>query len=121
MEAFGKFGNIMRSDDQLDPIFYETAAFLMVEMSKEFSDEVTRLRAFFSSRMTTTAVPSDFPLPLHFTEMGGVAMISDTVEEFYVANWEFKNEMLGISSEPTFENEYFVHLQKGYMAACQCY
>ena len=35
-------------------------------------------------------------------------------EKYYLANWEFKNEMVDITSEPFYENEsYFVHFQRG--------
>ena len=114
VEAFGKFCDIMRSDDQLDSKFYETAALVMVEMSKEFKDEGTRLRKFFS---ITSDIFAATPIAVKCRGKGksdGTAVVVDRGKEFYVANWEFKNEMLGISSEPTFENKaYFVHLQKG--------
>ena len=115
VEAFGKFCDLMRSDDKVNWKYYEVASKLMVEMNEEFKYEADRKAKFFE----IIRVLDDSRLPKGENCRGkghtdGCVSVNYQGNKHYLANWEYKNEMVEISSEPFFENEAcFVHLQKG--------
>lgn len=111
VEAFGRFCDFMESDNQLESMYYKNAALLMVYMSPEFPFEANRARKF-KEAVEDIITLQNVRQNRAYTDATAVVKIQKV--EFYVANWGIKNDMVGITSEPMWENEaYYVHLQCG--------
>lgn len=113
VEAFGKFLDEMkREEDEIDAKYYEAAGSLMNQMRRNYSNETECRHAFAS------ALVGIFPPFLSVSKGRATSDCTTCVtikgERYIVVNWEFKNGMVGITSEPYQENQgYYVHLKAG--------
>ena len=112
VEAFGKFVDKVSEDrETCSDIFYQMAGRLMLAMSKPFGDEKTRENDFLgtvgemfpcvSVRKNCAITDATLVMKIHGAEC-------------FLLNWEFKNELNGISSEPNRQNVgNYIQLTKG--------
>ena len=111
IKAFGNFLDVMCCNE-IDSKYHKAAGLLMNNMRKEYSNEITRQQAF------ADAVLFIFP-PFSSVSKGRARSDYTTTvtvgeDKYPVINWEFKNEMCGISSEPNKQGiGYFVHFKSG--------
>ena len=109
VHAFGYFIDQMNTPDhQIDPKYFRVAASTLKVMSRFFQD---RQNVFLEE------VQDLFPPPKKVSSGRAItdATIHATMEActYNLLNWEFKNELSGISTEPVAQNNaYFVHLQR---------
>ena len=116
VKAFGKFIDTVEGEEEIESLYYQVAGCVSQKMSGHFASESKRKDAFL------TEVEKLFPRIVHFKEViEGCAKSDCTVEvavgsdTFRVGNKEFKNEFVGITSDPYNQNiAYFVHLQAPY-------
>ena len=112
VEAFGKFIDKVSEERVTDSdLFYQIAGRLMLAMSKPFGDEKTRENDFLETvgeMFPSVSVRKNRAITdaTIVTKVDGAAC--------YLLNWEFKNELNGISSEPNRQNVgNYIQLTKG--------
>ena len=112
VKAFGEFLDFIQGEDELDSKYYEVAASLMTEVSGSFHNEQQFQNTFLEE--------VEKLLPCAVQVHKGHAITDATIQmvingqNCYLANWEFKNDLREITSDPILQNNaYFVHLQSG--------
>ena len=113
VQAFGNFLDKMKSpDNEIEPKFKEAAASLVKVVGRHYSNEIGLQTAF------AEALETLFP-PFRAVSKGSANSDYTTIVvldgiDYTLVNWEFKNEMFGISSEPHLQqHSYFIHLKSG--------
>lgn len=113
VEAFGHFLDAMhKANSDIDAKYYQVAGNLMNQMRKEYSNEQARQQSFAGALLSV--FPPFLPTTKGRAKSDYTTIITVGKNDYTVINWEFKNEMCGISSEPNKQGSaYFVHLKSG--------
>lgn len=109
--AIGAFIDVIETNE-VDSMYLEVAGGLMVKMSNNFVNEHDREKAFFEEiegLFPTYTLGSESH---HQITSGGVLSVELNGNKYKLANFELKNELCGISSEPNVQNMgYYIHFQ----------
>ena len=113
IQAFGHFLDVMRKADcEIDSKYHEAAGLLLNKMRKEYSNEMARQQAFADAVMFL--FPPFLPMSKGRARSDYTTTVKIGEEVYAIINWEFKNEMCNISSDPNKQGiAYFVHLRSG--------
>ena len=116
VDAFGKFMDIVEGEEEIESLYYEVAGHVLQKMSRYHTSKYLRKEAFLEE------IEKIFPCTFRFTPVEEAKAKSDCTvlaNKLRVANFEFKNEFAGITSDPYNQNiGYFVHLQAPYGDKC---
>ncbi len=97
VQAFGEFIDVV-SKPEVEPKYLEVAGRVMMKMGKHYCNESDRQRDFLQDVATL------FPHATGIREGGAITDYTNVVlingSEYRIGNWEFKNELSGITSEP---------------------
>ena len=112
VKAFGKFIDIVEGKGEIESVCYQVAGRVVQDMSKYFSFECNREAEFLSA--TRKLFPGCCIEKASVARAQSDCTMAVTVDgkAYKVANFEFKNELNGTSSDPYNQNiGYFIHLQ----------
>ena len=111
VEAFGDFIDTMNKEEIDDLKCYKVAASLMHKMSGVFASEGDRKDLFLKE--IKSLLPEAHAVTVQRVITDATIWEEINGQTHYLANYEFKNELKGCSSDPVHQNNgYFVHLQK---------
>ncbi len=113
VKAFGHFLDIMdKPDHEIESKYHEVAGSLMNEMRKFYPNEIMRQDAFATALLPI--LPPFRPISKGRAKSDYTTSVTLNGISYAIINWDFKNEMCGISSEPNKQGHgYYVHIQAG--------
>ena len=103
---------MLQGADELDSKCYEVVVSLMYEVSGSFDNEQSFKNKFLEQ--VEKLLPRAIPVKVERAITDATMKMNINGNICYLANWEFKKELRGNTSDPIIQNNaYFVHLQSG--------